>query len=463
MDSLSPTIEAAEAQPAAAVSPESRAVVSAAESAAAWPVSRRLLWIALLACSCYAYGGGLTRELTAPGRKIADFFQEWASARNYFTGRAIYTPQRETAQTYLNYTARPQDFFVEINGHPPTAVVLALPFGLLDYNAGFLLWNWLSVVAVVGSAALVMRETEMRFSAWALLPALALLIGNPLLQHLACGQLGGFLLLLITGAWLCDRRGHSGWAGAILAVATAVKLFPGFLFLYFVWKGKWRTVFVGAATFFAVVGLTAAILGTQSFVDFVQHAMPEVGKYRRTWANASLDGFFTRLLSAESDRAIPLIAGRWLPKIAYVFSAATLIGTLGLLTRRSRTREADDFAYGLHITAMLLVSPITWDHYFLLLTQPILLVAYHLAKEDGLRRFLTPSIFLMWLNPLFLWTLFLGADLITVFSIVSSTQKNIFIVSLPFYALVTMFTITAAVTGRTIAEPKAPSDSRRSV
>lgn len=427
---------------------------AAAELDRAWPVSRRLLWVALLVCSCYAYGGGLVRELTAPGKKIADFFQEWASARNYYTGRPIYTPQRETAQAYLNYTARPQDFFVEINGHPPTAVVLALPFGLLDYNAGFLLWNWLSVAAVVGSAVLIMRETGIRFSAWALLPALALLIGNPLLQHLACGQLGGFLLLLMTSAWLCDRRGYSGWAGAILAVATAVKLFPGFLFLYFVWKGKWRTVFVGAATFFAVVGLTAAILGTQSFVDFVQHAMPEVGKYRRTWANASLDGFWTRLLSAESDRAIPLVAGRWLPKIAYLLSAATLVGTLAYFTRRCRTRESNDLAFGLHIAAMLLVSPITWDHYFLLLTQPLLLVAYHLSRRDLIRKLLTPALFMLWLNPLFLWMLFLGADLITVFTIVSSTEKNIFIVSLPFYALVTTFAITAIVTKRTIEETR---------
>jgi hypothetical protein len=454
MDSLSPTIDAAEAQPAAAVSPASRAVVSATESAAAWPVSRRLLWIVLLACSCYSYGGGLTRELTAPGKKIADFFQEWASARNYFTGRAIYTPQRETAKTYLNYTARPQDFFVEINGHPPTAVVLAIPFGLLDYNAGFLLWNWLSVVAVVGSATLIMRETRIRFSAWALLPALALLIGNPLLQHLACGQLGGFLLLLITGAWIADRRGYSATAGMLLATAMAVKLFPGFLFLYFVWKGKWRTVFVGAATFFAIIGLTAAILGMQSFVDFVQHAMPEVGKYRRTWANASLDGFWTRLLSAESDRAIPLIAGRWLPKIAYVLSAATLVGTLAYMTRRSRTAEANDLSYGLHIAAMLLVSPITWDHYFLLLALPVLLVTHRLAQTDPLRRVLAPSLFLMWLNPLFLWTLFLGADLVNVFTLVSSKEKNIFVVSLPFYALVTMFAITTIVTERTIAEAK---------
>lgn len=455
MDPFCPTMDGTEAQTSTTASRQSRDVVSAAESATAWPVSRRLLWVSLLICSCYAYGGGLSRELTAPGKKIADFFQEWASARNYYTGRAIYTPQRETAKTYLNYIARPQDFFVEINGHPPTAVVLALPFGLLDYNTGFLLWNWLSVAAVVGSAVLVLRETGIRFSTWALLPALALLIGNPLLQHLACGQLGGFLLLLITGAWVADRRGYSATAGALLAMATAVKLFPGFLFLYFVWKGKWRSVFVGAATFFAIIGLTVAILGTQSFVDFVQHAMPEVGKYRRTWANASLDGFWTRLLSAESDRANPLIAGRWLPKIAYVLSAVTLVGTLGFLTRRSRTPESNDLAYGLHIAAMLLVSPITWDHYFLLLTQPLLLVAHRLAKGDGLRRLLAPALFMFWLNPLFLWTLFLGADLINVFTLVSSTEKNIFIISMPFYALVTMFAITAAVTNRTIAEPNA--------
>jgi len=84
----------------------------------------------------------------------------------------------------------------------------------------------------------------------------------------------------------------------------------------------------------------------------------------------------------------------------------------------------------------------------------VLLVTHRLAQTDPLRRVLAPSLFLMWLNPLFLWTLFLGADLVNVFTLVSSKEKNIFVVSLPFYALVTMFAITTIVTERTIAEAK---------
>lgn len=422
----------------------------AAAADLSWPMARRFRWVMLLALAIFAYGSGFARELTAPGNNIADFFQEWASAKNYFTGRAIYTPQRETALAYLNYSARPQDFFVEINGHPPTAVIIALPFGLLSYGSAFLLWNWLSVAALTASAILILRETGIRFSRWAILPALTLAIGNPLLQHIACGQLGTLLLLLITVAWVADRRGYTATAGALLAVATAVKLFPGFLFLYFMLKGKWRAVVAGGLTFVAAIGLTLAILGPQAFEDYVKYAMPEVGKYRRTWANASLDGFWIRLLSAESDRTIPLVAGRVLPRVAYAVSAAIVVGVTSLVVRRSRTKESNDLAFGLQLVAMLLVSPITWDHYFLLLTLPTILVVHYLASNDRLRLLLAPTMFILWLNPLFMWTLFLGATLINVFTLSCSATMNLVVVSLPCYALVTMFGLTAITARRTI-------------
>lgn len=424
-------------------------------SASTWTSQRRFAWACILCFACLASGGGLLRGLTAPGDYVADFFQEWASAKNYFTGRPIYTPQRETALAYLNLTPTPDAFFVEINGHPPTAVLVALPFGMLDYGTAFLLWNWLSIAALTLSGVLIMRETGIRFSGWALLPALALAFGNPLLQHLCCGQLGALLLLLITGAWVADRRGHGAAAGALLAVATAIKLFPGFMFLYFVLKGKWRTVFVGAATFVALTALTAAVLGPHAFVEYVTQSMPEVSKYRGTWANASLVGFWQRLLSADSDRAVPLVRSAWLPGVAYLLSVTVVVSALARVTLRSRTRATDDLAFALFPIGMLLASPITWDHSFILLLMPILLVAHQLSQPELLRGAFRLTLAVLWLNPLFAWTLFLGANLTNVFAIVATTKQNLLVVSLPVYALCGFFAVAVATAGRAIRADEA--------
>ncbi|MCE9605438.1 MAG: DUF2029 domain-containing protein [Planctomycetia bacterium] len=435
---------------------ERASVARASLEAAAsdWPTTRRFVWACLLVLSCFAYGPGFYRGLVEPGKNFADFFQEWASARNYFTGRPIYTPQREAAQLYLKVTPSREEFFVEINGHPPSAVLLALPFGVLTYGFGFLLWNWLSVAALGTSAWLILRETGIRFSRWAWLPALTLATGNPVLQHLGCGQLGAFLLLLITATWIADRRGYVALAGAILAVATAVKLFPGFLFLYFVLKGKWRAVFVGAFVFVLTIALTAVVLGPQAFESYITKSLPEVSTYRASWANTSLDGFCLRLFSADSKYAVPLVRSVWLPRVAYLLAVAILIGVVAFVTRRSRTRETEDMAFGLHLIALVLVSPICWDHYFVLLMQPILLIAYRLGRPSPLRGMFRLSLAVLWLNPLFLWTIVMGANSRNIFNLTASLGQNITIVSLPVYAACALFLVAAVVTETASDEPE---------
>ena len=124
-------------------------------STVAWPWSRRLIWVGFLILAGWLYGAGFCRALFVPGNNLADFFQEWASARNYFAGLPIYSPQRETARRYLDFAPEPDAFFIEINAHPPTSVLLSLPLGLLSYRTAFLVWNWLSVAALAASVWLV--------------------------------------------------------------------------------------------------------------------------------------------------------------------------------------------------------------------------------------------------------------------------------------------------------------------
>jgi hypothetical protein len=405
----------------------------------------------LLAVACYCYGAGFCRALVSPGRNVADFFQEWASARNWYEGRPIYTPQRETMRDYLNFAPLGGSFVIEINAHPPTAVFLALPIGALQYGAGFLVWNWLSLAAVGISLWLVVREAGLRLTRWAWLPILTLLMGNPFLQHLAYGQLSAFLLLLMTLAWVADRRGHSAWAGALLATATAIKLFPGFLFLYFLVKGKWRTIAAGAVTFVALTGLTAIVLGTDTFSDYITRALPEVNKYRDYWGNLSLHGFWLRLLDGEAKHTTAIMHAPELARALGYVSSAVVVAVFALIARQSRRRETDDLLFGLQIVAMLLVSPIAWDHYLILLVQPIALVACRLSQPDATRGLFRAALALLWLNPFFFWAIFLGATLTSWSALIASPQQNLVIVSLSFYALAALFAISALVTRRAIA------------
>src|SRR5262249_12406927 len=68
----------------------------------------------------------------------------------------------------------------------------------------------------------------------------------------------------------------------------------------------------------------------------------------------------------HSPAAARLAGGTSCLAVAALVAAAAL---------RARGRAGRDHAFGLSVTAMLLASPITWDHYFLLLLLPAALLA----------------------------------------------------------------------------------------
>src|SRR5579885_3325367 len=91
-----------------------------------------------------------------------------------------------------------------------------------------------SVVALAGSLVVVPRTLKIPFSAWSLAPLVVLLLlCFPLWQQCRLGQLTLLLLLLVTCTWAAERSGRLRLAGTLLGMATCVKLFPCYLFIYY--------------------------------------------------------------------------------------------------------------------------------------------------------------------------------------------------------------------------------------
>ena len=110
-----------------------------------------------------AGGGRLELELawTVVGRamrpgpqQLNDFYQDWASAHNYWTGLRIYTPHSITIPRYLGAPSNPIPG-IEYNLHPPTSVLILLPLGRLGYHDAAQVANVISIVAFLASMVIV--------------------------------------------------------------------------------------------------------------------------------------------------------------------------------------------------------------------------------------------------------------------------------------------------------------------
>ena len=75
---------------------------------------------------CILQGHSFVEDLRPPLDRGLDFFQDWASARNYLLGEPIYTPHEVTLRKMGVRVDPNNPFFVPVNAHPPTSVLIAV-------------------------------------------------------------------------------------------------------------------------------------------------------------------------------------------------------------------------------------------------------------------------------------------------------------------------------------------------
>ncbi len=449
-----------------------KSIVSAPQRwrAAAIQVGIGCVWLTFFAVACLWIASVLFGAFRA-GR-LYDFAQEWTSARNYLSGLPVYLDFGRSIALHLGGTANPTFAY---NAHPPAAVLVALPFGLLPYREAYLVWNIGALVCLGLSLWMIVGDR----SAWpARLDFLGLLIlivfGNALAHQLVQGQLNLLILLLIVVAWATDRRGAATRSGIAIGLAAGIKLFPFFLVLYPLGRRRWATVGAAIATFLAINAVGCLLFGLDAYGDYFFRVVPRLQKFRDALPNASLMGFWTRLFDGSLGEAIPVWRCPLLAKsLAGATSLAVTLATLaivrGLARRASDARPqpeqgADDtrrvpatgqtpratdasempdwnLCFALCCAAMLLVSPITWDHYFLLLI-PGLWFGWQAARGRPVAQIFVVgvAVLLVGVNPYAMWDrFFLEHAASTSAAAAVSSLSAATLASFQFYALLAFY------------------------
>jgi alpha-1,2-mannosyltransferase len=302
----------------------------------------------------------------------------------------------------------------------------------------------------LASIAVVVIELRIPFAWPALFPASILLLGNPVLNQHYQGQLNCLLASLITAAWVADRRGRPALAGLVVGLAGAVKLYPLYLLTYFVFTRRWSGLVAGVIAFLAANGLACTLFGVGAFQDYVFQVLPAIaGQFETSWVNLSLHGFWLRLMESELIRTwfgtdtAPLV-GRVLAWVA----AAIVTLFVAWSCRIPRTRDSLDRSFALAVVAMLLVSPITWSHYSLLLVMPLGLAMMRVSTGLGTWS-LVAILAVLWLPPSFAAQTWLGQAGAQSTSALAnaqvSTSVNLALISVPHYGLLGLFVLILPV------------------
>ena len=271
--------------------------------------------------------------------------------------------------TPIDRAARSQGLaYVGLYVYPPILADLLLPLTALGLKAATRLWFVANGIFILLTALLVLRLLKVSLvGASAVLICLALLCFTPLLQAVAVGQITVLLLLLWTAGLVLYDEDRLYAAGAVFALATAIKLTPALVLVPFLIWRKWRFIsaFLVSLLGFALISLW--IDTPHAFETYFTRVMPAMSGSIPFISNFSLAASTERLtcllrtgfVGGYPESLPPAMVGA-----GRAVSLCTLLALLALIARAGRAIAKQDQIMMLGLLSLMapILSPVSWFH-----------------------------------------------------------------------------------------------------
>ena len=309
----------------------------------AWAITALgvLAWIAATAAVVPLVRGYLT---SVPDQRMVDLNVYRTGGLSVLQGQPLYTVLTQPPQL-LPFT------------YPPAAALFAVPLALMPWPAAQLAWVPviyvpLAVVIWLAFAPLLRRAGRLRAVVFAVIFAACAYL-FPVRDEMRFGQVD--MVLLALAVTDCAARAPRWPRGALVGLATAIKLVPG-VFIVYLWLSGRRRAAVTAAVTAAAWTLGAWLLLPRDSVTYWTSAIFQSGRLGANagTSNQSLRGILLReFLPGQAPGAL------W--AVLAVAVAIAGFALAGRLARQGREME------GIAVTALLwvLLSPVSWIHHLI--------------------------------------------------------------------------------------------------
>ena len=275
-----------------------------------------------------------------------DFAAYEAAARRLAAGLPLYQPRTQLGP----FAPGPAGLYL----YPPPLAVLLLAFVPLAPAVAAGTWQALHVAALIASCAILPVPRAVRLAVFGV-ASLAL----PTLLDLNLGNVSVFVLLAGAAAWRWRERPLRGAVGgAATAVAIAMRPQLGILLPWWAWRRCAASLAGSVAAVGLLVGASGAVAGVGAWQA-----------YARLLTNLHGAGAASSDVGAAS---LALRAGFAGPVPGGAFAAGALLALAGAALATRRDPESGLVAT---MVASLLVVPLLWPHYLVLLVLPAALLA----------------------------------------------------------------------------------------
>jgi hypothetical protein len=333
---------------------------------------------------------------------------------HYFRGRSImdYELWYDTGKHVL---AGDEIFFLRSGKYdfmyPPSCALFLASASMLG-QAGLILLlvainsaAWFSSARLAAILANGSRDCRMNNVWLYLIPSLLVIVYIWSSYHL--GQPSLVLLALMLGASVALRAQREVSAGALIALAAAIKAFPVIAIIYLIYRRYWKAALSVVATLtFLLLILPAPFRGferawrdlekwSSGMLKYDAAAVAQRPMRSYTWKNQSLVSVTNRLLRhVDADAAsaphtpvyVNLADLKFRTVNAIIISVALALGILFITVmpqRGMRTAESDAIEFALLLLIMLMITPLSFGYFFSWLMLPFAVITQRVLAGKG--------------------------------------------------------------------------------
>ncbi len=328
----------------------------------------RVIFLFMLGFTVFNYAyNGLFRPLFT--EKI-DFEAYYNAALAFRYGAPIYQPMVDFFGAGPLHYEGPLPYV-----YPPGFVLLLSPLAYLDFKVASVCWLLFNHLLFFSGVLMLMKSISKTYSKVETGTMVFVSMNfTPLFVDYLIGQSNIILFFLITSALYLFRRGKSVYAGGMLALAFSIKIIPGLLLIYMLWKRQYK-VFAGGLVVILLLFMYSLLFFKMGLFEWYFKFMLKQSLFDAFHDNHSLTGFFTRLMS-HSIWVRGVFENPVALRICILLASVFILIGFFYLTRK-RCHPSDDRTlreYGLGVATMLLLSKLTTTPYLVMMLLPLLIL-----------------------------------------------------------------------------------------
>ena len=263
----------------------------------------------------------------------------------------------------------------------PILAYIFTPLTLFTQDTAARIFAVIGFIAIILTWWLLIKTTKI--SGWKIVALTGLfLVNEPLYYSLRLGNTTHFVLLLLVVANYFFQVKKEIWRGVLLAIAAIIKIPFWILGIYYFASKKWRVIIGYFGAILAIVGASIGLFGIDLHLFWQKQCIaPFADKPIGAFNMQSVNGFLARLLLNPQLSSYKLLDIDWkfrLTRNLIIFILiASVVLTFWILKLSSKAEEVN-LEFSIILCLAILISPISWSHYYLVL---LLIFSLYLGNQ----------------------------------------------------------------------------------